>query len=359
MRASERSGFRALGIAVLHVAFLAIVVWASANWIVSNKGILALYRYSLGTLPSYRYAERLNDAISATGKKVLLVGPSTVREGFDDQVMNRTSPQYTFVNSGVTSPGTIVHTELLVDMLRWYEIEVDELVLGLNSRMLASRPSPLLGTRYVDFMDYGESLYYLRFVHPRQSRRTREALYENHVWPMNRIATRLDYLVRYGLFELQRRFSWSGSKPRRAFERGSDPLVHRGGFRYRESRHRPELLSSHLDTMRRLGLLQAERYGGAAEIQSLRNTLNKARTVADRVTVVIMPEHSAVVDDFASFGDRPFNAVLEEFEAAGVRVVDRRRSIPDELIRDIAHLVPDGRVRLSTDIARAFPEMEP
>ena len=351
MPASDPSGIRQFAIAILHVIVLAMILWAGAKWLAQSKYTLSIYRYSLGSIPAYMYADHLSKTLDGSKQIILLVGPSTVREGFDDAVMNAVAPSYQFINSGVTSPGTITHTELLVDILRWYGIRVDEVVLGLNSRMLANRLSPILSTRYIDLMDYDEGLYYLNFVNLDYLGYAIDELYKNHVWPMNRLAIRIDYLARFGLYQLQNRFAWSPPKTRESFERGTDPLEHRGGFLYRELRHSPTLLSKHVESMRRRGLLEENRYAGRAQIESLRNTLLKAQEVAERVTVVIMPEHSSVVDGFAAYGDKAFNEVLGEFHAENIRVVDRRRGIPDELIRDIAHLVPEGRDVLSTDLA--------
>lgn len=340
--------------ASVDVLVLLLILWFAASAIAENKRVLALYDDSLGTIPAYLYLEALAKTLDDHSRLVLLVGPSTVREGFDTNLMNELVPGTTFINAGVTSPGTMPHEELLVDIIGWYDIHVDELVLGLNSRMLASRLSPIAATRYVDAIKYPDGLQYLQYEVPTERAWALEELDFNYIWPMRRIGVRLDYLIRYALFNLNEAISWKPPLSRADFERTDDPLENRAGFSYSETSHQPELLREYLQAMEDHGLLHPSRYGGRAQLESMWRTLQKASKVADRVTVVVMPEHSVVRSGFGTFGDRAFYSVLREFQSRGVRVIDRRAFVPDEQIRDLAHLVPEGRAHLSREIAAAF-----
>jgi hypothetical protein len=342
--------------ATLYFVILVAILWSAARMIVGHKHILALYRNSLGSPAAYLYLEALAETLEDHERLVLLVGPSTVREGFDTAVMNERVPGTTFINAGVTSPGTMPHVELLVDIIGWYDIHVDEIVLGLNSRMLAARPSPIALTRYVDVMKYPDGLSYIDFEAPYDRLWALAELDLNMIWPLRRIAIRLDYIIRRLLFKLNQTINWKASLERSVFERGGDPLVNQAGYLYSEQRHQSELLQEHLQKMAARGLLDPARYGGKAQVESMRRTLLKALEVSDHVTVLIMPEHSVVRSGFGAFGDQRFYAVLQEFQSRGVRVIERREFIPDELIRDLAHLVPDGRKYFSREIATALAD---
>jgi hypothetical protein len=342
------------GRAALYLVILVSILWGSANTIATSKSVLRLYQHSLGSIPAYLYLSALSDTLDHGPNQVLLVGPSTVREGFDAALMSQIAPGLKFINAGVTSPGTMPHAELLVDILHWYGVDIGHLVLGLNSRMLASRFSPIAATRYVDAMDYREGFYYLDFETPQGRGAALQELDRNRIWPMRRIRIRLDYLIRWSVYNVNRWLKAENALPRKAFERTDDRLENQSGFLYSDQRHQPALLQEHLRSMASMGLMAPNRYHGVAQIESMRRTLRKAMEVAPRVTVVVMPEHSSVRSSFGSYGDRFFFQVLDEFQGENMSVIDRRAALSDELIRDIAHLVPDGREILSRSIASAL-----
>src|SRR5262245_5305888 len=117
MRASKLEPLRMIGLALLHIVVVGALLWLAAYYVTQSKQVLRLYRYSLGSIPAYVFLDKLSRALDQQSGSVLLVGPSTVREGFDEALMNQTAPGFKFINAGVTSPGSMPHTELLVDII--------------------------------------------------------------------------------------------------------------------------------------------------------------------------------------------------------------------------------------------------
>lgn len=334
-----------------NLAALAGILWALAYWLAGSPAILQLYRPAIGTLPAHLYAERLAELAAAGGEAVALVGPSTVREGFDTGEMERAAPGLRFFNCGVTSQGSMQHTEMLLDVMARFGLRPRVLVLGLNSRMLSRRDNLLGRTGFADLLDYADALELLPLEPAPLRAETLATMRADLLWPLDRFAQRLDTLFRFGLLQAHTRAFGADARTESQFRRGGDSLVRPPRYLYAEREHSPQAMQEQLEGTRRRGLFDRDAYAQVEQIHSLHRVLTKALGRSERVYVVVMPEHSAIVDQFGSFGDYAFDKTLAVYRGRGVEVLDHRRSVPDRLIRDMAHLVADGRALLSRQVA--------
>jgi hypothetical protein len=336
------------------IGFLLIIVsglWGAMQLITSSKYTLLVYRYNIGSVPAYRFVERLSEAVPRKKNNVVFLGPSTVREGIDEELLAKLVPSHTFINTGVTSKGSVHLIEILLSIIEAYNIEIDHLVLGLNSRMLSSRFTPIGSFRYVDFLSYGQGLEFLQFVPTNEFRYTLSELKKNRLWPANKLSIRLNYLIRYGLFELQNTAKWETPLSIDAFARKGDPLIHHSRFLYTDQEHRHDELYKQMEGTRRRGLLSRGVYAKPFQIKSFRRSLDVALKIAPKVTVLIMPEHSMVRHGFGSYADNEFIDILNEYSKNGLKIFDMSDQLEDKYIRDMAHLLPQGREKLSTILA--------
>jgi len=313
---------------------------------------LLIHNYSIGSVPAHDFLDRLGDfALPHDGKDIMFIGPSTVREGFDGELISKLTGQYC-VNCGVTSKGSIYHTEMQLDIISNYGLKPDVLVLGLNSRMLSFRSNPIGLNRYVDYLDNEQ----LKILINREIKNwvefTIAEKIKSNLWPGYHFALRLDYLARYGLMKINQFIGNWNQLELMDFSRGKDTLFHYSKYLYRDQEFSEEAFRVQMEGHRRLGLLNPNRYGTLDDIFALHRVAEKSIQLAKNVIIVVMPEHSLITKSLGAWGDYAFNKVLSEYNPQKIEVIDLRHSIPDNLIRDFAHLVPDGRKKFSELISR-------
>ena len=180
---SNKKSYRFL----VNIPVLALVLWVIARPLVFTDFSLYLYKTPIGSIPSHLYLDRIATfKFDCDNSGVLIIGPSSVREGFDSDLISSNLNKCT-INGGVTSPGSVFHTELQLDVLRNFGISADVIVLGVNSRMLVNRHNPIGKNRYIDFLKR-EQIDYL-IGHESQSEHlfiAKQSL-KNDLWPAARL----------------------------------------------------------------------------------------------------------------------------------------------------------------------------
>ena len=334
-----------------NILVMFIFLWGASRLFVFSWPFLFLHNYSIGSLPSHYFLDRLADlAIPHESKSLLLLGPSTVREGFDTDLISKDTNFYV-VNGGVTSRGSILHTEMQLDIASNFGIRTDVLLLGLNSRMLSGRDNPILATRYIDYLTDKQIEDHV--MHHSDGRLNNDSAkdldwisIQNKTWPANRLAVRLDNLLRFTLMRLNYALGNWNQIPFRGFSRGQDILIHPKKFLYKDETFNKEVFEQHWESMKRSGMMHRGNYGFISDIQTLHRVIEKAKSRSPNVIIMVMPEHSKARKHFGSWGDHAFFTVLNYYQGK-IHVIDHSDSVDDSLLRDIGHLVPLGREKLS------------
>jgi hypothetical protein len=238
-----------------------------------------------------------------------------------------------------------------LDIISNYNLKPEILVLGLNSRMLVVRSNPIGKTRYIDYINDDQ----LEILINRESVDSVEFTIlekiKNNVWPGNHFALRLDYLARFFLMKINQfvgnwnRLKWHD------FAKGKDGLFHQPKYLYQEQVFSEDAFKEQWDGYSRIGLLNSYYYGQLDEIYSFHRVIEKAIRISKNVVIIIMPENSRIRNNLGSWGDYAFFKVISEYLPDKIQVIDMRSSIPDYLIRDLAHLVPEGRKQFSKLVA--------
>ena len=333
------------------VLLLAVLLWVGAYLLVSLPPVLHLYRLSFRKAVGHRFAGQMARVKSASRPTVLFLGPSSVREALDEEVMAGAAPRYRFLNGG-TSGGSVFLNELLVTLLRQYRVRPDCIVLGLNARMMMDRNLALDAHGYTDFMDrwHGWELV------GRQMPGLREAAYRNvlanSVVPLRRLSRQISMLLRYGLYRLQDRYPLVARRPVGDFELKGRELAPFPSHLYTDTRPADEYLEKMFEHWREKGLFDRKNYARKRHRLSLQETLDDCLEITPNVIVVIMPEHSRLRGSFGAYAVGPMESILSRYKKKGCLVVDRSDSLPDDALRDGGHLLPHGREEFSRDMAR-------
>lgn len=332
---------------IRNIAVMAFVLWCLARVILFSRIDLLIHNYSIGSIPAHDFLDRIADfALPHDGKGVMFIGPSTVREGFDDALISKLAGLHC-VNCGVTSQGSIYHTEMQLDIISNYGIRPNVLILGLNSRMLSLRPNPIGINRYVDYLDNGQLKVLISRENKNSVKYTEFEHIKSALWPGYHFALRLDYLARYVLMKVNQFLGNWNHLESKDFSRGVDPVLHLPKYLYSEQEFSEKAFRFQLEGSRKLGLLNPHRYGTLDDIIAFHRVIEKSIQIAKNVLVIVMPEHCRIRNSLGSWGDYAFYKVLREYNPKQIEVIDLRSSMPDNLIRDFAHLVPQGRRQFS------------
>lgn len=336
-----------------NILVLALVMWCLGRLLCFSTPALALYNYALGSVPAHNFLDRLADlALPHNGDSVLFLGPSTVREAFDTDIISKETGLYA-VNCGLTSKGSISHTEMQLDTIENFGIKPDILVLGINSRMLSLRRNPVGSTRFVDHLNREQLNLHLVKEDNDMVPYTAKLSLQNELWPANRLSLRIDYLARFALMQANHLFGNWNHIPVSGFARGADLPLHPPAFLYKDTEFNQAEFEKHWQAMKQRGLFQKPRYGTQEDIRIMHRVIEKAMLLSPRVVVLVMPENSQFAASAGSWGDHAFYTVLDYYKDQ-IEVMDMRNAVPDKLIRDIAHLVPDGRAMFSEQVASYF-----
>ncbi|WP_415886792.1 hypothetical protein ACMXYO_02055 [Neptuniibacter sp. QD37_6] len=281
---------------------------------------------------------------------MLFIGPSTVREGFDDE-LHRELTSICSINAGVTSHGSIYHIALLLDITKNLDIKPEVIVLGINSRMLSDRENPITFNRYLDFLDHDQIQFYRRYEYQNKLPSLEKDTLINELFPLARYAIRLDYLIRDLLMSTNLAIGNYKKLDVKSFSRGNDLLLEPNKFIYTDKYFNEAAFLKQIEGAKGRGLINPARYGWVDHIHGLNIVLEQASEIAPKVVIAIMPEHSEVRKGFGAYADRAFYKVLAKYESEALRVVDYSQSIDDHFIRDIAHLTATGRQQLTKKIS--------
>lgn len=338
-----------------NLSLLAGLLWAGSYALTANPAALHLYRRAYRGAIGHRYAGQLAREQTADRPTVLLLGPSSVREGFDEQTLQAAQPGWRFINGGA-SGGSIGLHETLTLLMRQYRSRPDCIVLGLNARMLVDGRIALAKHGFTDLTDALAGGELPPLDEPVLRDEARRALLANALCPPRRVSRQLGMLIRDGLYHAQMRWTLRSPLPRRRFELHARELQPHGEYLYHDTEPQPALLDEQIAHWREMGLLATDAFAQPRHVESLRVSLERCLASADGVVVVIMPEHPRLRELLGQAGQETFRAVLEEYAARGVVVIDRRDFAPAEEFRDAGHLLPSGRERLSQDIAALLVE---
>lgn len=343
MRASESSvGVRAMARAAAIVAVMIGLLWSTAYLAATRRSALALYDRQFDNSVAHTFAAAMRRAPGA----VLLVGASSTHDGFDEAVMNEHGRGLRFVNGG-TGMGSVFVYEALTGMLRDYGIEPAVSVIGLHPVALSDRHINFNGGGYTDFFDYWHGRGLIEYDHPLYVDENRREVALNTIFPGHRFSRQLSRLARLGILEVHERFYWGERLPRQAFERAPDDLVPRPRYFYSDTAPVPGAALTGVKWFEET----TDEWAAPRHAESLRRTLDNALAVSPRVVVLLMPEHSLLRERVSAKLRAPLIAILEEYRARGVQVIDRSAVVADDRFRDSIHLLGSGREQLSRQMA--------
>jgi hypothetical protein len=332
--------------ALRNLLIMGLILWIAGYALAFSRPALLLHNLSIGEVPAHDFLGRLADlGLPHSNKSVLFLGPSTVREGFEPKIIKQQTGLYA-VNGGITSQGSISHSEMQLDVASNFGIKPDYLVLGINSRLLSLRPNPIGSTGFVDYL-YSEQIAIQSTKETGKSKQlTTESSLNNKIWPANRLTQRIDYIARFTLKGLNN-VLWNWNEVDQiGFSRGRENLIISSDYVYREQEFSQVAFDRQWHQMEKLGLFNKDLYGTAIDTEVLGRVIEKSMKLSPNVIIMIMPEHSKARAHLGSWADKAFFDTIELYREQ-VHVIDFSQAIEDRFIRDLAHLVPDGRKQLS------------
>lgn len=336
---------------VRNVVLFFLIIWGTSTIIHSSNLLLPLYEKGLGNIPSHHFVSKLAQFHSQCGDRgVLFVGPSTVREGFDDNLYQQLTSTCS-VNAGVTSDGSIYHVSLMLDIAKNLNIQSQVIVLGINSRMLSDRINPITSNRYLDFLNQEQIQFYRRYEYKNELPNLEMDALVNRLFPLMRYSIRINYLFRDFLISKKIALNNYVNLDIEFFSRGNNRISKPKQYIYSDKHFNEAAFLKQIDGVNNMGFMDPEKYGKVDHIYGLNMVLEKASEIAPRIIVAIMPEHSQVRKTFGAYADYSFNRILAEYESESFLVVDFSQSIDDHFIRDIAHVTAAGREQLTKQVS--------
>jgi hypothetical protein len=391
------SSFKYTALAMGHLVALAVIIWSVSLLVAYNAFTFHLYHMPLGYEGSeFWYAGRISMLMRSDKPSCLLVGPSGVRDGFDEETMNGVAPSIDFFNGGII--GRIAILESRIRLLRDYQVKPNCILLGISPFTLNDGMHDIMGRRHCDFLDYwrGWDLIYQEDPE-KQDTVFRDAI-GNSIWPMKRFAYRINQLSRYGLWQIREKTTWArtmriqlppelsqpAGRARRIMARRLDRLaawfqkrtvMRRRTFEFAFGDLRPtrDHFGPENDEAKPI---QARSDSAAAprqdpslrggpgpkrrippidlrHLQRLGKCIKTALEITPHVIVIILPLNNSrppyqmskhTVPDILQY--------LEPYQKDnGVLVLNKIGDLPDEFFRDDAHANAAGRDFLSREIA--------
>ena len=346
------------------VLALYAILWTCGYVLSANPWVYQLYHLNFETSTAHRLARALAKTQLAGDGTCLLLGPSTVKEGFDTRVMEETTPGIRWVNGG-TAGGTIWILSAVNEMVLQSRVQPRCIVLGINGRMLVTRKIGLNQHGYTDFLDLGNGRELLAQEVDEHWEGAYDQLVTNTIWPYHRPARQLGRLVRLGGSHL--RFLTTGpnnplsdeDRPldlvRSEFELAEDELKLASRFRWHAKRSLPPDHQRSLEVFyEREGLLDPQRVARPEHLETLRVILEDLLAASHHLIVIRMPERSYGREHFQPLSAAALEPLLADFEARGACVLDRTAYFPDEALRDMGHLTIPAREIFSKNMAVEF-----
>ena len=328
-------------------AAVALAVWGLAWLLAVPSWSWRLYRAPLGETLGHRLAGKLSLCRSQGPRGALLLGASSVREGFDAALLDRLQPGWRFFNAGLAagSTDTLAVAGL---MLRKSGARPGLLVLGLHPFMLRRMDQELVARGYSDFFDLFDGAEVLRYQKPGEgAEAARRELRLNTLWPPRRHARQLGRRLRAALEQAHRAGYWGARLPEADFQVAGPDTRPMAEYRFEQT---GEGLEPMIARWQNMGFLDPRAYDDPDRAAALDALLDDFATRCGRLVLVVMPEHAYLRARDPLFHGERFRQCLERARARGARVLDYAAEAPDGEFLDLAHLGAAGRERLT----RAF-----
>ena len=341
------------GKALAHLAAMYSIIWGLGYGISTSRWSFQIYRlWRFPNVESHHLAGKLAQAQLASEDVCLLVGPSTVREAFDEVVMQDVAPTIRFLNCGTTGGGIYVY-EAMNHLIQQSGVRPKCIVVGLNARMLISREIRVNSAGYTDFLDLTTGRQLVSNDTEALRSEAYEQLRTNTIWPYHRHARHLGRLLRRSIFLVQERLSWHDSLPLAEFEYrrkelGQSPVYHYDDTEPISGEAWDRLLSKYDEK----GLFDPRRYAHPEHVESLQKVLDDLMNITPNLILIEMPENSFGRKRMAPAASGTMDLLLSQYKAKGILVVDWSQLLPDTAMRDVGHLLAATRPRFSRDVAQ-------
>lgn len=337
---------------------LIAILWSIGFLVTRTSVVLNFYRMAFGAQFSHYIAGQLARAQSTDRPPVLIIGPSSVQQGIQEQVLEKVHPDYHFFNCGVGGGGitSLGPATMLIDQ---YNVRPHMIVIGLHPLQLRERIAFLSSQRTTDFMDLWtgwdllEGEDWNRFV-----------LYEatsNTIYPGLRLARQTNNLIRYAIFRIQSALPFRHPLPRSAFELMAEELRPYSTLSLVSSDPlSPQKAADLIEIYKENQSYTPNLYGQPTQVQILRRILDKSLKATPNVIIAIMPEHSYIRNSFGKYGKEKLREMLDEYKGKGCHIVDLSESIPDTQFADHLHPTIIGSQTGSYKMAEAItPYLRP
>lgn len=344
-----QSAFKAL----LQIVGLFAIIWGIGYGVSASRWSVQLYRlWRFPNTEAHHLAGKLGQAQLTFDDVCLLVGPSTVREAFDEDVMHKAVPNLRFLNGGTTGGGVYVF-EAMNRVIQHSRIRPRCIVVGLNARMLIARDIRLNAAGYTDFLDLTNGRALVGKEQPALQSEAYEQILTNTVWPYHRLARQLGKLARTALFVAQDKLPWREPLTVDAFCYGPRELGRSNMYLYDDTkpisgRQWKQLVRVYEEE----GLFDSTRYGHPEHLVSLRSVLDDLMKITPNLIVIQMPENSFGREQLAPLASDAMATLLTDYQKRGAHVLDLSDALPDSALRDVGHLLASARPSFSRDVAR-------
>lgn len=341
------------GKALAHIALLYAIIWGIGYGVSTSRWSFQLYRlWRFPFVEAHHLAGKLAQAQLASEDVCLLVGPSSVREAFDEVVMQEVVPNMNFLNCGTTG-GSIYVYEAMNHLIQQSEVRPKCIVVGINARMLVSRDIRANSAGYTDFLDLTNGWQLVSKEQEKLRGEAYEQLEMNTIWPYHRHARYIGKLLRRSIFLAQERLSWHDTLTLADFEYRKNELNESTLYRYDDT----EPISGKpwerlVNLFEKEGLFDPENYAHPEHVESLQNVLDDLMAITPSLIVIQMPENSFGRERMAPAASKTMDLLLSQYQAKGVHIMDWSQLLPDTAMRDIGHLLAAARPDFSRDTAQ-------
>lgn len=331
------------------LALLALV-WGLGFLLAVPSHAFRLYRHPVGEMLAYRLAGKLSLCRAHGPRSVLFLGPSSTREGFDEELLDRLLPGWGFFNAGLAagSSHTLAASELI---LAKSGARPDVIVAGVHPFMLRPMDQDVVARGYVDFFDLFDADDLLRYQFPNAGlAEARRELLWHTLWPPHRHARLLGRRLRAWLQHAHEAAYWGPRLPEQAFQVAPHDTRPMREYRFHGV---GEGLDPMVERWRGAGFLQPRRYRKPGLAQEFDGVLRALQRHCRLLILVVMPEHSYLKARGELFNEALFREqVVAPAVARGACVLDYGALLPDDTFLDLAHVGAEGRARLSRAFAR-------
>lgn len=339
-----RPALRALG----GTLALALMLWGAAWLLAVPAWSWVLYRAPLGETLGHRLAGKLSLCRAQGLRSVLLLGASSTREGFDEDLLDALHPGWAFCNAGLAA-GSVDTLAVARLMLRKSGARPRVLVLGLHPFMLRSMDQDLVARGYSDFFDLFDAREIMQYQAAGVGAdQARSELRLNTLWPPRRHARQLGRRLRATLEHAHRRLYWGAPQPEQAFQVARLDTRPTSAYRFEDTGEGLEPMIARWESM---GFLAPGAYADPAHAERLDGLLRAFADEGRPLLLAIMPEHSYLRRRGELFQPQRFWSTVENARKRGAYVFDYAALAPDEEFLDLAHLGAAGRARLTRALA--------